>query len=178
LKLFLISCSPTKLQEALSGIYTGLVGVLATLRLQFARTITLGSTIGEVIAPPAIKFLHPIIAAIIPKDYHKWIDVILSYAARSIGVTIAWTLHRIVSTVHSAMRGSQAFCAAFARWTEKRGWTMLANGYWDEVFVAICAVLGFYVQIRSWFTLPWLLYIPLFPIVFTERVLTYLVGLS
>jgi len=178
LKIFLMNCSPQKLQEALSGIYTGLVSVLATLRLQFARTITLGSTIGEVIAPPAIKYGHPIIAAVIPADYHKWIDVVLTYIARSIGVSIAWTLNRIVATVHSAMRGSQIFCEAFARWTAKRGFTMLSRGYWDEIFVAACAVLGFYVQIKSWFSLPWLLYLPLFPVVFMERILQYLIGLS
>jgi len=178
LKIFLTNCSPQKLQEALSGIYAGLVSVLATLRLQFARTITLGSTIGEVIASPAIKYGHPIIAAMVPSDYHKWIDVILTYIARSIGVSIAWTLSRIVATVHSAMRGSQVFCESFARWTGKRGYMLLSNGYWDEVFICVCAVLGFYIQIKSWFSLPWILYLPLFPVVITERILTYLVGLS
>jgi len=178
LKLFLISTSPANFQDALSGIYTGLVSVFATLRLQFARTITLGSTIGEMISPHAIKFLHPILGAIIPVDYHKWIDVVITYAARSVGVTIAWSLNRIVATVHSAMRGAQIFCDAFARYTAKRGYLHLSTGYWDEVFVGVCALFGFYFQIKSWFNLPWILYIPLFPFVVFERLLTYIVGLS
>jgi len=173
-----MKCSPQKLQEALSGIYGGFVSVLATLRFQFARTITLGSTIGDVIGPPAIKYGHPIIAAVVPADYHQWIDITLTYIARSIGVSIAFTLSRVVYAVHSAMRGSQIFCESFARWTAKRGYTALSNGYWDEVLMIVCSVFGFYIQIKHWFTLPWLLYIPLFPVVLTERILTYVVGLS
>jgi len=178
MKLFLKSCDPKKLTDALNGIYTGTVSVLATLRLEFARTITLGSIIGDVLSKPAIKLLHPIAAAVVPLDYHKWIDVVIAYICKSIGVSIAWTLKRIVATIHSAMRGAEIFCNAFARWTARHGWTALSTGYWDEAFAGICAVFGFYFQLSSWFTLPWFLYIPLFPVVVFERVLTYVVAFS
>jgi len=176
--VFLKSCDPTKISEATGGLYVGLVGVLATLKLQFARTITLGATIGEIISKPAIKFGHPILCAVVPVDYQRWIDVIIMYICKSIGVSIAWNLQRIISSVHSAMRGAQMFTEAFAEFTAAFGYMALSRGYWDEAFAVVCALGGFYLQINSWFSLPWILWFPLLPLVILEKVLMYTVALS
>jgi hypothetical protein len=34
------------------GLYTGWIGVVAVLKIQFAKTIALGSAIGDFIYPP------------------------------------------------------------------------------------------------------------------------------
>jgi len=152
--------------------------VIATLRLQFARTLSLGANIGNILTKPAVKYGHPIFAAIIPVDYHQWIDVVISYACKTVGVSIAFTLQRIVSTVHSALRGAQLFCDSFAKLAAKHGYDHFASGYWDEVAMAICGLFGFYFQLSSWFSLPWPLYIALFPLVVFEKILTYFLALS
>jgi hypothetical protein len=41
---------PAQLQEALGGLYMGFLAVVAALRLQFARAIALGASIGDIIS--------------------------------------------------------------------------------------------------------------------------------
>jgi len=175
-KLVLGAGNPDTFSKALTGIYAGVVAVVATLRVQFARIITLGTTIGDVISKPAIKFIHPLAAQMLPQETHKWIDITIGYICKSIGVSIAWSAQRVVSALHSAMRGSSMFSTGLTSWCTKRGLAKLTDGYWDEILTTVFAILGFYLQLSSWFTFPWLLYFPLFPLIFLERILTVLVA--
>lgn len=47
------------MSEALGAIAAGWFGVVATLRVQFAEQITLGSSIGDVLTRFASRYLRP-----------------------------------------------------------------------------------------------------------------------
>lgn len=173
LKLFLRSCDPVQVSDALSGIYTGFLGVVATLQIQFARTLALGVSIGEAVHKPIHHVFRPILEALIHRDYHPWIDVIIRYSCKLFGVWLAMLLHRVLAAFHSAVRGAQIFTEAFAVYTAKRGYMDLSAGYWDEIFAGIVAFFGLTMQLKTGFSLPWILAIPLFPLLFVEKMLTF-----
>lgn len=175
LKVFAKSTNPEEVSKALGSIYTGVIAMMATLKMQFARTVALGVAIGDVFSRVSIKFLHAPLAAVIPKDYHRWIDVVIRYICKSAGISIAWTLQRILSAFHSALRGAQMFTDSFAVYTGKRGYTKLSEGYWDEAFSAVVAAIGLYLQLTTGFSLPWILALPLFPFLFVEKMLALMV---
>ena len=49
----------TQVSAALAGIASGWIAVLATLRIKFAKAITLGAAIGDAVRKPAMRFLAP-----------------------------------------------------------------------------------------------------------------------
>ena len=51
---------------ALGGLYTGFMGVVATLRVQFAQTLTLGAVIGGTFSKYAQKVFGPVMDSIVP----------------------------------------------------------------------------------------------------------------
>lgn len=48
LNLMIISVEPEELLKAMGVLYAGFIAVVATLRIQFARAVTLGNSIGEI----------------------------------------------------------------------------------------------------------------------------------
>ena len=64
------------------------------MRLKFANTITLGSTIGDAFAKPAKKVLQKPIEQAVPAEYKKWVEVGINYACKSMGVSLAWMIQR------------------------------------------------------------------------------------
>jgi len=166
--VFMSHTDPIVMSQCLQSIYSGSIGVLATLKIQFAKTITLGATIGECIEKPVCGILGPILRRIVPTEYHKWVQVGMEYICKSIGCSIAWLLQRIISAVHAAIRGSYMFTHAFAKWTSAHGYKGLSEGYYDEVFAALCSIMGLYIQISSMFSLPWILSFILFPLICLE----------
>lgn len=166
--VFMRSTDPVIMSQALTSIYTGFVGVVATLKIQFAKTITLGATIGECIHGPIDSILEPILYKVVPADYHKWVEVGGDYVCRSVGCSIAWFFQRIISALHAAIRGSYMFTEAFADFTKFHGYTTLSEGFWDEIFAIICSLFGLYLQITSMFMMPWILTFLLMPIVTLE----------
>eukprot|EP00457_Paulinella_chromatophora_P006523 gb/GEZN01006541.1/.p1 GENE.gb/GEZN01006541.1/~~gb/GEZN01006541.1/.p1 ORF type:complete len:341 (+),score=36.66 gb/GEZN01006541.1/:161-1183(+) len=178
MQLAFVSCDPKEVTVALNGLYASSICVLATLRSKFARVVTLGATIGEVLTPFIVKLLHAPLTAVFPKEYHKWIDVVLGYLCRMVGVSVAWIFQRMVSAVHSSMRGAKMFTDAFAEFTALKGYKELSVGYVDEAIATVCVLCGLSMQMSSWFSLPWLLWIPLLPVVILETFLAYLVGMA
>jgi hypothetical protein len=62
---------PDKLMTALGGLYTSWLAVQGTLRLQYAKTITLGVSIANELEKPATAWLVPIVVPLIPPAYHR-----------------------------------------------------------------------------------------------------------
>ena len=77
--LFLRVVDPKKVTTAFGGIQSGVLAVIATLKLQFAKAITLGSAIAEIVEVPAHKFITPVIKSILP-DYYGRSDLFLTSA--------------------------------------------------------------------------------------------------
>eukprot|EP00966_Prymnesium_polylepis_P031276 727226-Prymnesium_polylepis.1 len=69
--LFAISVKdPNKLSIAVGGLYTAWLAVQGTLRVEFARTITLGISMAETATPMALKLGVPVLAHLLPPKYH------------------------------------------------------------------------------------------------------------
>jgi len=115
------SVDPTKLQTALAAMSAGLLAVLASLKLTLARTLTLGSAMGDIATKPAVRYAAPVLKASMSPDFHKWVEPIIKYACRFVAVSVAFWLQRIISAVHSALQGGQLFSAGLCRYLNKSG---------------------------------------------------------
>ena len=91
---------PQKLSIAVGGLYAGWLAVVGTLRLRFARTVTLGVSIAEMLDAPALRFGTPVLAHVVPPEYHLWLPVAIRTTAKAIAVTFAWYL-QVRTTAHA-----------------------------------------------------------------------------
>ena len=63
---------PERFATALGGLYTAWLAVQGVLRLEFAKTITLGVSIAELATPMLQRLSVPILAHLVPQPYHHW----------------------------------------------------------------------------------------------------------
>lgn len=69
------SVNPENISIALEGLTMATVAILATLRVRFAKAITLGTAIGEVLNKIFSPFTAQLLDFGLPEDYDKWIPV-------------------------------------------------------------------------------------------------------
>lgn len=69
------SVDPSKVSMALEGLTIATVAVLATLRVRFAKAITLGTAIGSALDKLLSPFTTKILQFSLPDAYEKWIPV-------------------------------------------------------------------------------------------------------
>lgn len=175
-RLVLATADPEALSQALGGLYAILLAVTATLRVKFARAVSLGIAIGDVLSKSGVKYLVPMLKNAVPEDLQKWIDPAVRYTSRLIGVSIAMSIQRVLSTVHTALRGARLTIDAFTTWCEARNLNWVTDGYLDDIFVYILAVFGIIGQIFVLKSLPLVIQIIAFPATITETVLSFLVA--
>ncbi|GAX79931.1 hypothetical protein CEUSTIGMA_g7371.t1 [Chlamydomonas eustigma] len=175
--VFLKVTDPVKLQEALAGIMAGATAVIATLRLEFVQTITLGVSLADMFTKTADKFIRPTLEKLVPLEYHKWIPMLISYSCRGVAVHIAWWCQRIISAIHSALRGSDMLL---------RGVFAVLNKYHINIpmrlttshdafpaAVMVLGVIGFYSQLGRGFGFPFPFNILLIPLRILEFFLSW-----
>jgi hypothetical protein len=103
---------PQRLNEAMVGVYTAWLGVVATLKLQFARTIAIGVNIGSMLKMPVSRVAAPALAQALDKEYHRYIPLIISYTIHTVAITIAWWIQRVISAFFSGLKGG-ILCARY-----------------------------------------------------------------
>merc|ERR1712065_31464 len=179
LRLILRTANPVTIQSAIGGINAGVIAVVATLRVQFAESITLGASIGGTLIKFSEKTLHPALEAAIPAEYAKWIDPVLHYVCQAIGVSIAYSIQRVISTFHAAIRGGYLATKGILHYCGRRGFAPAAKvEEGSMIYTAMAlgiAALGFLFQISSFFGLPFPLNILFFPVSIVEYVITWVV---
>jgi len=70
---------PFVVQEAFGALWTSTVSAAATVKLQFARTVALGITIGDTLNRPVQRYFVPLLMAFTDPVYHKWYPSIFGY---------------------------------------------------------------------------------------------------
>lgn len=72
-----------------------------TLRLQFAKTITLGVSIASMLDGPALRYGLPALAHLVPAPYHKWLPTMIRSGCKTVAVAVAWysARPRVISPV-------------------------------------------------------------------------------
>jgi len=187
--LFLTECDPEALSMAISGLNSGFIAVLAVLRVKFAKAVTLGATIGEAMANNIEPFLVPSLEDLLETKYHKWIRPAIQYTCKSIGISIAFFIQRILSAFHSSIRGGQIFTQGILEYAIK---VPQLKKYLDKdgdnkpdimpgskpflAISAVVAILGFTSQMTVGFSLFFPLNIILFPFSILEYLMTWFVA--
>jgi hypothetical protein len=173
--LVMTKVNPRKVDDAMSAMYHVWISVLAVLSLKFARTISLALTISNFIRQPIDRFVAPTIAMAIPKGYKRWTPVVLGWIAKSVGMSIAWSIQRVISAVTSAMEGGLIMSRSIMKFLHKRGWTLWGlipanheDTYLDEVMSYAFAGIGFYFQFKLGFDVPFPLNFLLLPFEIAE----------
>lgn len=130
--LVLRAVEPEEVSEAVAKLWTGSMGVLAALKLKFARTTALAHAIGDGVRPLARKLLGPTMVYLTPKEHRKWVSPTLNALCKILGLTIAWKLTRGLSIVQSGMNGGLLASRSGLALLSERG---LVNFVADETMV-------------------------------------------
>ena len=62
---------PQTVTSALTAVSTGSLAVLAVLKVQFARSLSLASSLARTVEKPALRYLTPLLRDGLDEDYHK-----------------------------------------------------------------------------------------------------------
>jgi len=176
---FFANCSdPQKFMDMISAIGGTLVGVYSVLKVEFAKTIALGVTIGDFLRKPAAHFLVPIFSTVLPSKYQQWICPCINLICKSVAITIAWCIQKVVSSVQSAIRGGLLFSRSILKFFNDKGWIPFneEESYADEILGWFLAFCGIYFQLNHFFTLPFPLNILLFPLTMFENFLIWIIS--
>jgi len=162
-ELFLRKCAlvmrtvdPNKFNKALSGLYTGFLAAVMVVKFEFAKTVTLGASLGDFMEKSVDILLDPLLEQILPKEYMPWVDLIEKYVCRSIGVCIAWSIQFYNSLLHCAVAGSLIFSRALVPFLNQRDIIHVENledTYLDEIIGWSLAVVSIFIQAAFGFKL-------------------------
>eukprot|EP01031_Cornospumella_fuschlensis_P025734 gene25734-31080_t len=169
---------PQRLALAIGGINAGFMCVIATLKMQFAKVITLGNAISASLEPPTERYLLPILEGLCPPAYTKWARPMLFYALRAVVISVAWTIQRIISAFHSALRGGLMFSRNILHYLSEMKILHLKHEdtVLDELVGYGVALVGLLWQLRGGFRLPFPLNVLLLPLSILENVLLWAVN--
>lgn len=176
---FFANCSdPQKLMDMIYGIANSFFAVVAVLKVEFAKVIALGASIGESMRKPATYFLAPVLGTVLPKKYHQWIAPGINLVCKAIAITIAWIIQRIISSVQSGIRGGLMFSRRILMYCNEKGWLSIKeeDTYLDEIIGWVVAAIGVYFQITNFFGLPFPLNVLLYPFTLFENTLVWIIS--
>lgn len=177
-RIVLVSTDPVIVNKAFKGVYSGWAAIIAVLKLEFAKTIALGSAIGDFLNKWATIPMTKILVHFMAEDLQKWIPTIISYTCKIVAITIAYKIQQIISTFYSAIRGGLMVTRNGLNWLSKKGLLNIdpETTYIDEVLGWCLAALGFYMQFKSGFAAPWFIQLILWPLGAIEGALIWSVA--
>lgn len=141
LHIVFTSVNPERLGSAVGNLNLAALAIIAALKVRFARIITLGRAMADMVSPVAKKILGPALAFCLPKDYKKWGAPGVGLLVQLAALQVAWVLQRLLATVHSAMRGGMMFSRGGMAYLRKEGYIKKEDKdtYADEVVGAVVA---------------------------------------
>ena len=174
---------PARLQSAVGSLWTAYIAVLATLKLEFARTTAFALGIVEVIKVPMVRMLSPLVVTALhaaPPDMRLdkeacsgWSVTIIESSLVFVAVIFAWYLQMIISAFYSGLRGGRMFADALLAFLQEQKLMHYFPGgetfdpeesYLDEIIGYSVAFLGFCFQFFAGFQLPFpmnIIFLPL-----------------
>ena len=178
---------PARLQSAVGSLWTAYIAVLATLKLEFARTTAFALGIVEVIKFPVVRLLSPLLVTALaaapadmrlnPEGSKAWAISIVESLLTLIAVIFAWYLQMIISAFYSGLRGGKMFADGILQLIIDQGWTTYLPApqpynpdetYLDEIVGYSVAAFGFGFQLFRGFALPFPLNIIFLPLTLVE----------
>lgn len=179
--LFMRTSDPDRFANALLGIYTAFMGVIAVLKLKFAQIITLGLRLGDIFFEAVNPKVTPALKAQAAEEYHGWISLGVEYVVKSVAITVAFVVQRILTAMYSAMRGAEIAVGTALQLAAQKGVLNKAateKGSLPSNFaVGLLVVVGIYFQLATLAGgLSFPLNILLLPLTLAESTLAYLVS--
>merc|ERR1712032_689567 len=171
---------PAKVNSALGGLYMSWIAVIAVLKVQFARTVTLALTISEQLQKPCEKYVEPALTSATPDEYQKWVPIVVGWICKWIAITIAWWVQRILCAWATAMRGGLMAARHLMKYLREHNinpGNMIPENhedtYIDEVVGWSLAGVGFMWQLTGGFSLPFPLNVLFFPLNIVEGIIQW-----
>jgi len=160
------------------GIASSCMSVIAVLRVEFAKTVTLAISIGNTMQNMAEAIVLPLLTQAVPSQYHHWIPTLINYVCKSIAIAIAWYIQKVISAFHSGFKGGLMCSRNLLVYCNKKGYLNIKHEdtNLDEIAGWALATLGVYFQIRFGFTLPFPFNIILLPFTILEMVIIWAVS--
>lgn len=162
---------PEKVNNAMASIYKVWISVLAVLSIEFARTIALSLAIGKFINKLVDRFVAPTIRSSIPPEYEKWVPILTGWLSKSIGLSIAWAIQTVLSSISSAIAGglimSRAMLLILVKNDINLGGLITADHEAtdvDEIASYVFAFAGICSQFKRGFSVPFPLNVVLYPV--------------
>lgn len=170
--IVLKAVDPDILAQSLAGLYQGFLGMIMSLRFKFARTVALACSVADLLRKPVAFIATPILAVLMPKEYHKWINQMINFTLKAIAVHLAWKLQEVVSALQSGLMGGSLFATGLiitiARCSGRGKAFDPDTTYLDELLGLPLAAAGFWFQLQHGFALDFPYNLALFPLTFAE----------
>jgi len=180
--LVLRKINPERVEKAVSGMYTVWLSIAAVLSIQFARTISLALSVANFLNKPCDRYISPLLQDAIPREYGRWIPVILHLITKCIAMSIAWYIQSVLSAFSSALTGGLMIGKAFHLFCLRRGYNPLGligesdkDSFLDEGLAYIFAALGFYFQFSLGFDVSFPFNLVLFPFEMAEFYIRWMI---
>ncbi|EOD41242.1 hypothetical protein EMIHUDRAFT_448732 [Emiliania huxleyi CCMP1516] len=119
---------PQRLQAAAGFLWAAYVSVLATLRLEFARTISLALACAEMFEFPITRCFLPGLVALLGPDLQHWGTTIIQSALALVTTLVAIWLQTAISAFYAAVRGGRMFAEGLFALMEEHGLFTDAKG--------------------------------------------------
>jgi len=171
LAVILKAVEPDVLAQACAGLYQGFLGLMVALKFKFAATVALACSIADLVRKPVAFLVTPMLAAVLPKDYHKWINQIINITMKAIATHLAWKLQEAISSVQSALMGASLVGTGVIiffnkKFDPKTSWA-------DEMIGMPLAITGIWFQFKHNYRLPFPYNIALLPLSIVETLLRF-----
>jgi len=177
MKLAVQTVEPATINEALACIFTGWAGVMAVLKIKFAKTVTLGHMIGEQLYN-VVSHSEPLMSSAVPDDYRTWVPVITKWFCKAVAISIAWWIQRVISAFHSAIRGGTMCTQYLLQFAKDKGYISfdIEDVYIKQATGWGVAALGFLFQLSVGFSVPFPLSLFLWPVSIVEYLIVWSVS--
>jgi len=176
--LFFRTIDPNHFGDIIGGLQSGLFAVIAVLKFQFAKAITLGTVIQQMLKKPVDMFITPLLTAQMPAEYRDWAPVGLGWVVKAIAIWVAFFVQRVISAYYSAMRGGLMAARNVLEYCSKMGFFSInpEDTIIDEVAGYSLAAIGLYWQVSAGFQLYFPLNLLLLPATMAEWALLWLIN--
>lgn len=146
-KLVMREIDPLAVNKALTGLYQCMLSAVCVVQFEFAKTITLGNSIGEFLYVTVDGLCRPFFEYVL-KDYAKWVSLAIKYFCKILGSSIAWLAQFYASLFHCAISGALTFSRALIAFLNDRKITNIdTNESWiDEITGWVLAGVSIVIQ--------------------------------
>ena len=93
----------------MQGLWTSIVSASASVKLDAAKFVALGISIGNDLDRIVQRFLLPIILTFTAESLHRWLPVAVTYICRFLGILVSFLLYPYMAVLSTSIRGAFMF---------------------------------------------------------------------